>query len=452
MLHGTKDKHNINMRYNGWLARSVMVVVLYFWGMVSVCTSQDLTNLGGDLSTDIPGRNAIQAAAPNVTDMARVGVQASGFPLFHRVTTPKQGLGPSFANSSCAGCHVQNGKGPASFGSPSRHGSSMIVKLKPKGLLPDGSAPEVPGIGRQALDQSISKPIKRTLKVVWTEVPGRYADGTKYSLRKPKVVFPRSMKVPRGTIVSPRMSPPMIGMGLLEAISAIDVVRLSDTRDSNGDGISGRVNWVKDLTTGRYTVGRFGFKANHPTVLQQSAAALYHDMSITNPLFGADEGPIEASLNDLHLLAIYLKLAGVPKARAQDDPSVLAGKEIFQRLSCDSCHRMTMTTGPHTDPELSYQTIHPFTDLLLHDMGRGLADNWNEFSATGREWRTTPLWGLGFVRKIGGNRAVYLHDGRARSIEEAILWHGGEAAASQKAYVALPQAERRSLIDFLNSL
>jgi CxxC motif-containing protein (DUF1111 family) len=244
----------------------------------------------------------------------------------------------------------------------------------------------------------------------------------------------------------------MIGMGLLEAIPSAVIAGWSDAQDADGDGISGRVNWVKDLSTGMYAVGRFGFKATHPTVVQQTGSALYHDMNITSALFGSTTKPAEASLETLHSIAIYLRLAGVPKARSQEDSSIVAGKEVFQRLKCDSCHKMTVTTGTHEDGELSAQTIHPFTDLLLHDMGKRLADDWSEFSATGREWRTTPLWGLGFVKQLGSSKPVYLHDGRARSIEEAILWHGGEAAASQKAFVASPKGDRQALISFLNSL
>ncbi len=416
-----------------------------------MCQSEDLTNLGGALSSALPGRHALQATAPNVTDPERILAQTGGFTPFHRLTTPTQGLGPNFINASCAGCHVNNGKGPATFGSPSRHGSSMVVKVKPRGLLSDGSAPELPGVGGQILDQSVSKPIKRTVSVTWREVKGRYNDGTLYTLRKPVLAIPRAIKLPRGTISSLRMSPPMFGMGLIEAIPDGVVAGWSDPQDVDGDGISGRVNWVRDLSTGGYAVGRFGFKASHPTVVQQTGSALYHDMNITNPFFGAEKKPAEATIDTLHSIAIYLRLAGMPKARSQEDPSILAGRSVFTKLRCDSCHKMTVTTGAHQDGELSGQTIHPFTDLLLHDMGRGLADGWSEFSATGREWRTTPLWGLGFTKKLSA-KPVYLHDGRARTIEEAILWHGGEAAASQKAFVALPKNERRSLIAFLNSL
>lgn len=416
------------------------------------CLGEDYTNLGGDLSSDLEGRHAIQASAPNVTDSARIEEQAAGFPLFHRTTTAGDGLGPKFINNSCAGCHVNNGRGPATLGAPSRGGSSVVIKIKSTGLNGDGSAPPVPKLGSQILDQKVGAPIKRSVKLTWEAVSGKYPDGTKYTLRKPNLTFPSALKPPRGTIVSLRMSPPLIGMGLLEAISSSDLVGLEDPRDLNGDGISGRINWVKDHKGGVYSIGRFGFKGTLPTVEQQTASALYHDMQITNPIFGDEGLAPEATALDLHSLAIYLRLAGVPKARSQTAPTVIDGQGIFTRIGCDKCHRATFVTGTHEDPELSRQTIHPFTDLLVHDMGPGLADGWNEFSAGGREWRTTPLWGLGFSKNLANGKAVYLHDGRARSVEEAILWHGGEAASSQKTFKALSRAQRQSLIEFLNSL
>ena len=443
---------NTNMRRLASVVMSGFLLLVLVGARMCMCAAEDLTNLGGALSTDLEGRNAIQVSAPNVVGTARAAEQAAGFSVFHRTTGVAEGLGPKFVNNSCAGCHIDNGRGPTTFGVPSRGGSSMIIKVKRRGLLGDGSAPEVPGIGGQVLDQTVGAPIKRTVKVTWEPVPGRYKDGTPYTLRKPTIVLPKAYKVPRGAALSLRMSPPLIGMGLLEAVQDSLIVRSSDARDANGDGISGRVNWVRDRVKGGYSVGKFGLKGNHPTVLQQSASALYHDMQIENPIFQEKDGIQEATDQDLHSLAIYLRLAGVPKARSQNEPSVLAGKDIFKQLRCDACHTMTMVTGVHPDPELSNQTIHPFTDLLLHDMGPRLSDGWNEYSAGPQEWRTTPLWGLGFSAQLAKRRAFYLHDGRARTIEEAILWHGGEAAASQKAFTALPAVKRRRLIDFLNSL
>jgi CxxC motif-containing protein (DUF1111 family) len=238
----------------------------------------------------------------------------------------------------------------------------------------------------------------------------------------------------------------------LEAIPASTILRLSDPNDSNRDGISGRVNFVVDHEAGGYSVGRFGHKATIASVKQQSAAALYHDMQITTTIFSESPAEIEISDEQLQLLTLYQRLAGVPTARNQNDQQVIAGKQIFKNLRCDSCHRMTLVTGGnYADPELRNQTIHPFTDLLLHDMGTGLADSWQEFSARGTEWRTAPLWGIGFAERLS-KRIFYLHDGRARSIEEAILWHGGEARRSTNQFKQLTKQERDSLVAFLRSL
>ena len=437
------------------LTRNIIVlcsaVTASSWPFVS-CYGQDFTDLGGALSTDLVGRHAIQASAPNVTDETRIQAQAAGFPVFHRTTTTGDGLGPGFINNSCAGCHVNNGKGPASFGSRGRGGSSMVIKVKSRGLLGDRSAPPVPRLGEQILDQRVGDPIKPTVRVSWEELPGRYPDGTTYSLRQPRISLPVNLKPPRGTTVSLRMSPALIGMGLLEAIASADILALSDPRDRDSDGISGKVNWVTDRISGGRSIGRFGFKATHPSVMQQSASALYHDMQISNGVFPEKGRPKEATLDQLYSLAIYLRLAGVPKARGQGDTEAKKGYTYFAKIGCDQCHKPTFVTGVHTDPELSNQTIHPFTDMLLHDMGASLADGWVEFSGNGREWRTTPLWGLGFANQLAKGKALYLHDGRARSVEEAILWHGGEAAASRDAFRKLPRRNRLALLDFLESL
>ncbi len=437
------------------LIASVLAVLAGIGYPALVAVDDDIANLGGELSTDLPNRHAIQVPAPNVTDPTRVNQQVSGFPLFHRITTKSDGLGPRYINNSCGGCHVNNGKGPAVLSKAAKNGSAMVVKLKRKGLLSDGTTPPVRGFGTQLLDHSIrKKDATPGMKLSWRGVRGRYPDGTAYRLRKPKLSATAPTVLPRGTITSLRMSPLLIGQGLLEAIPDSTITNLSDPADSNGDGISGRVNLVKDLVTGQNAIGRFGFKATQPTVLQQSAAALFHDMQISNPLFFTKPTTIEASQDQLFLLASYLRLAGVPKARTQDQESVVLGKALFTQVGCDHCHTMTLTTGTHADPELSNQTIHPFSDLLLHDMGDGLADGWTEFSATGSEWRTAPLWGLGFAAQVmdSGKSPLYLHDGRARTIEEAILWHGGEAQQSQQAFRSLTAVERRNLLDFLGSL
>lgn len=242
-------------------------------------------------------------------------------------------------------------------------------------------------------------------------------------------------------------------MGLLEAVPAETIEAMSDPNDLNGDGISGRASYVEDHTSNTTVVGRFGFRATHPTIKQQSAAAFFNDMGMTNEIFPTLNDPaMEVSQEAMAKVVFYLQAPGVIPARNQDNPNVIAGKALFQSLSCDACHKITLQAGPSSVAEVSNQVFHPFTDLLLHDMGGGLSDKRPEFSASGREWRTTPLWGLGLFRDLSQHRPGFLHDGRARSIEEAILWHGGEAKTSQRAFKKLSHTERDQLIQFLKSL
>jgi len=414
--------------------------------------SQDITLLGGDLSNSIPGHNGIQVTAPNVTDPDRIAKQLSGFSIFHRKVTKPEGLGPHFINSSCGGCHVQNGKGHVRIRRSRARENEMVIKVSLVGLDQDGAPLDVPGVGEQLLDRSLRKSNRFNVRLRWRKVKGSYPDGEKYTLRSPRLIF-RIKGYKRKQIVSSlRMTPQLIGLGLIEAIPESAILNLSDPEDSNGDGISGEPNYVPNKRTGGLSIGRFGFRAGNPTVEQQSAGASFFDMGVSNVLF--PQAGVESELSDdqLDKLVIYQMLAGVPKARNQDDPLVLRGKELFQTVGCNDCHVMTFTTELASHPELDNQTIHPFTDVLLHDMGPGLADRRPERAASGSEWRTTPLWGLGFVSTISRVRQRYLHDGRARSIEEAILWHAGEAEASQLKFKDLPKTDREALIAFLNSL
>jgi CxxC motif-containing protein (DUF1111 family) len=258
----------------------------------------------------------------------------------------------------------------------------------------------------------------------------------------------------------------MIGLGLLEAVPAAALTRLADPDDRDGDGISGRVNIVWNHVSNATAIGRFGWKAEQPTVLQQTAAAFVGDIGITSPLFRDENhtaaqhlpatpranGEPEVGDRIFQAVALYARSLAVPAARTAEDPLAVRGRQLFTAARCDACHVAALTTGPYPDlPQLANQTIHPFTDLLLHDMGDGLADHRPTFTATGHEWRTAPLWGLGLVAKV--NRHTFLlHDGRARNAAEAILWHGGEAAAARQRFRAMPKQDRAALIAFLESL
>ena len=399
---------------------------------------------GGDLTSDLPNPLAVQVAAPNVVDPSRREAQGQGFAPFHSIRTKSEGLGPSFINSSCGGCHVNNGRGAATISRSQSAPSQMVVKVRVPEEAFRASPRPVPGLGTQILDHSVDRSPTARVKLSWTYLVGQYPGGARYELRKPKVsvLFAKGSK--RRIVTSLRMSPPIIGPGLLEAVPWETLLQQSLAPDAIQERVSGRINWVTEVRTGR-------FKATHPTVEQQSAAALYNDMQITNPIFNEPGSVPEVSEEELSALAIYQKLGGVPAAVDQDAPEVISGKKLFFSLGCEVCHRSILVTGVQADPELRNQTIHPYTDLLLHDMGAGLSDGFREYSAGGSEWRTTPLWGLRVIPDRERS-SVYLHDGRARTIEEAILWHDGEAARAKRRFVALKTKEREALLRFLRSL
>ena len=250
---------------------------------------------------------------------------------------------------------------------------------------------------------------------------------------------------------------------MLEAVPDATILALADETDQNSDGISGKANLVWDVQKNGLSLGRFGWKANQPTLLQQVASAYNDDMGVTTSLLprensngqlqhdGRNDDP-ELSNEILEAVTFYVQTLAVPARRDLDDPIVQRGEELFEVAGCSGCHIPTLRTGVLPDvPAVSNQTIHPYTDLLLHDMGPGLADNRPDFRASGSEWRTPPLWGIGLIKTVNGHTNL-LHDGRARGILEAILWHGGEADASREAVQQMSTSERDALIAFLESL
>lgn len=310
----------------------------------------------------------------------------------------------------------------------------------------------------------------------WTEQPVTLADGTVVSLRAPSyAVEAPAHGTPHPALqVSARVAPQMIGLGLLEAIPAADIIAGADEDDADGDGISGRVQIVWSTEFDRPMIGRFGHKAGNATIREQSAGAFSGDMGLSNPLFPDPAGDCTAAQTDcrdapagqepgirdglevdgqsLDLVTFYSRNLAVPERRDPGNPQVLRGKEIAYTIGCVSCHRPKFVTHRLKDqPEQSFQLVWPYTDLLLHDMGEGLADHRPEARADGREWRTAPLWGISLNGRVTGVES-YLHDGRARSLIEAVLWHGGEARAARDAVVALPAGDREALIAWLESL
>jgi CxxC motif-containing protein (DUF1111 family) len=397
-------------------------------------------------------------------------------------TLASDGLGPLYNARGCQDCHLKDGRGhtPAS-GDTSR--VSMFLRLSvPGGPVPDGiadwiaTAPD-PTYGGQLQDLAAPGHLAEgRMDITWTESPVILADGTIVSLRAPTYSFADPAYGPPADtlMISPRVAPQMIGLGLLEAIPAADILALADESDSNKDGVSGRAQIVPSVEQGTPMLGRFGFKAGAASVREQSAAAFAGDMGLSTPLHpepwgdcsdaqatcrdaphgqeaGARDG-LEVDQASLDLVTFYSRNLGVPARRNIEDPQVLKGKEVFYTTGCQSCHTPKHVTHRLTDqPEQSFQLIWPYTDLLLHDMGPGLADNRPEGRATGSEWKTSPLWGIGLSAQVSGH-SEYLHDGRARSLLEAVLWHGGEAQAQSDAVASMTTEDREALLAFLESL
>ena len=397
-------------------------------------------------------------------------------------TLASDGLGPIFNARSCQRCHIKDGRGHPPAG-PDDNAISMLVAVSVPGG-PEDSIAEIdghhptrpePNYGRQLQDFGIAgQPAEYRLEVGYDEVRIVLAGGEVAHLRNPSYsaadlgygpLHPLAM-------LSPRVAPQMIGLGLLEAIPAADIIANSDPDDTDNDGVSGRPNVVWSVEYGIPMLGRFGHKAGSATLREQSAKAFSTDIGISSPLFpdpwgdctavqtGCREAPHgdrdgrdhEIDGEGLDLVTFYSRNLGVPARRNVDDPQVLFGKGVFHEIGCASCHKPAFVTHRLKDrPEQSFQLIWPYTDMLLHDMGPGLADNRPESVATGSEWRTAPLWGIGLTERVSGHTS-FLHDGRARSLLEAVLWHGGEAQGHRDAVVELAPEERAALIAFLESL
>ena len=356
-------------------------------------------------------------------------------------------LGPKFINRSCVACHVNNGRAL-----PPAIGAAMLQSVVKVGSNASGSAHPV--LGSVLQPQSVSGSVEGGATIAsYTTTSGQYGDATAYSLQKPNYTFTGTTP----TFFSVRIAPQLVGLGLLEAVSESTVMALADPSDTNADGISGRIQTVMDPQTSQQRLGRFGYKGSKARVSHQIAAAYNTDMGVTSPIFpvlddGTSNAIPEVNFDDIDKLNRYVTLLGVAARRNLADAQALQGEQLFASANCVKCHTPNLTTSAyHPMAELRNQTIHPYTDLLLHDMGPGLADNMGEASASGSEWRTAPLWSIGLTAGVSGGEA-YLHDGRARTLEEAILWHGGEAEAAKEAFRTMSAAQRAAVIKFLNSL
>ena len=414
--------------------------------------SRYVTGLSGDMreAADV-GRAAFE------TSWRATGAHAAPF----------DGLGPTYNARACIACHEANGRGHP----PRRPGErlkSLLIRLSVPGATGTGSPLPPAPYGEQLNDLAIAGvPAEGRAFLDYRPVPGRFGDGTPYTLRRPSYAFFRLAygQLPENIMISPRVAPALAGLGLLEAVPDAAILARADPEDGDGDGISGRPNWVWDAGAGARRLGRFGWKANQPSLLQQTAAALLADMGITTTYYpeqncpkaqvfclsaGDDRKP-EATDEILEALVAHGRALAPPRARWRGDPLAERGRELFVSARCGACHTPRLGTEADAPPPFANRALEPYTDLLLHDMGEGLADDRADFEATGREWRTPPLWGLGYLMEVNGHELL-LHDGRARGFEEAILWHGGEAEHAKEAFRRMTVPERDALIAFLKAL
>ncbi|SNS23524.1 di-heme oxidoredictase family protein [Pseudomonas segetis] len=436
---------------------------------------------GGSTSVSKADHNAFSQPSANLSPLRRLDFSVGNsffrnpWVIAPATTIARDGLGPLFNTNACQNCHIKDGRGhPPEPNAVTA--TSMLVRLSIPATTAEqakiieklGVVPEPTYSGQL---QDMANPgvaPEGKVRMGYTLSSVELADGSKIELRKPTLAITQLGYGPMhpDTMFSARIAPPMIGLGLLEAIAEPDILANADPDDSNGDGISGRPNQVWDDVRGKTVLGRFGWKAGQPNLNQQNAHAFAGDMGLTTSLLQHDDctaaqvdclaapngGEPEVSDKLLGSILFYSRNLAVPVRRDVDSPQVLKGKNLFYQAQCNACHVEKFTTAADAaEPELANQAVRPFTDLLLHDMGPGLSDNRPEFAATAQEWRTPPLWGIGLTQAVNGH-TQFLHDGRARNLLEAIAWHGGEAEAAKQRVFAFNAEERKALLAFLNSL
>lgn len=383
------------------------------------------------------------------------------------VVDGRDGLGPLFNTRSCSACHFKDGRGrpPETGEIPS--GFLIRISLSEHG---EGEAPQPhPVYGNQISVRALpGLPPEAVVEITYQEIIAHYPDGTEYRIQNPEYTITNWGYGNPGEALntSPRVAPSVFGLGLLDAIPDETILARADPNDENRDGISGRPNWVWSPSHNKRQLGKYGWKANKATIEDQSAGAFQGDLGITSKRFPNENhspdqvdtrsfpsgGSPELDGRDLDDIVFYLKTLAPPASRFKDQETFRKGKQLFANTQCSSCHIPESKTLIQTEiPALANQRIYPYTDLLLHDMGEQLADKRPDFEANGREWRTPPLWGLGLIETVNGHSRL-LHDGRARNTEEAILWHGGEAESSKRAFMELSATQRQALIDFVEAL
>lgn len=447
--------------------------------------------LGGDLTTAEQGR-----AAYSMPALLRTAQEVEAFALGKRMfqnrwaffwfEQAEWGRGPTSNAQACTTCHAGNGRGVAPgtelanldgpdgppldshIPVPFEPAPNLVIRVSLPGEGPNGAPNPHPHYGDQLQNFGVKGVVaaEADFNVQWQEQPFTFPDGESLTLRAPKITLAALAygPLPDGAMISARMPPAVFGLGLLEAVPEQTLLALAAAEKPGG--VKGRPNRVWDPDRQQTVTGRFGLKANHPTLKEQVAAAFLNDIGLSTPMYPAQNcPPIQKSCREqmvagrpeitalrLNATVLYLRGLMVPARRALDDAQTARGEALFTQMNCAACHQPELRTGEFPDfPQAANQTIRPYTDLLLHDMGEALADHRPDFQASGREWRTPPLWGIGLSEQVNGAGA-YLHDGRARSFTEAVLWHGGEAAAARSAFVALTRADREAVVAFLRSL
>ncbi|MET1416061.1 di-heme oxidoredictase family protein [Roseibium sp. HPY-6] len=449
----------------------------------------ELMQGGAGTSQRRPNRDAFSHSNANLTFEEQHDFKV-GNGLFKKLwtsspssTRASDGLGPLYNARSCQGCHLKDGRGR-----PPRPGDKAVSLFLRLSIPPQDKAQRDALANRDI--QRVPEPTYggqfQAFAVQGLSGEGRFDieseeieialnGGETVTLQKPRYRIRDLGFGPMHpeTMTSPRVAPPMIGLGLLQAIHPGDLEALADPDDQDGDGVSGRISRVKDTASGNLLIGRFGWKATNPTIRTQTAGAFSGDIGISTPdrpdNYGdcteaqtecramphgeqSSLGHSEAPDPVMDLVTFYSENLAVPARRDVDDADVLRGKEIFYKTGCTACHQHKFVTSRDAEnPAHRFQLIWPYTDLLLHDMGDGLADHRPVGDANGREWRTPPLWGIGLTKTVN-NHTRFLHDGRARNLLEAVLWHGGEAQEARDKVVAMRPDEREALITFLESL
>lgn len=431
-------------------------------------------NSGGGTTIHEANRNAFSQPAANL-DVQRRGEFFIGNAFFNSawIVAPatagaRDGLGPLFNARSCDQCHNNDGRG-----APPTKPNERPVALVFQFATPTPGSNDEPGAdphyGGNLNPFAIGTiPAEGTVRIELRAISGKFADGEEYTLFAPSYHFEELSyrELAPTTKFSPRIAPSVFGVGLLEAIPEAQILERNDPDDADQDGISGRANRVWDHRAKRVVIGRLGWKANQPDIAHQTAGAFSSEIGMTTSLRpdanctniqiecldAPDGGSPEISDDIFNRIVEYQRMLAVPARRNVDASQVIEGARQFVASGCPACHRATFTTGEiAAAPWLSTQRIHPFTDMLLHDMGPDLADGRADFAASGNEWRTPPLWGLGLQHAVNGHTRL-LHDGRARDANEAILWHGGEAERARDAYRSLAKIKREALLAYLNSL